>query len=84
MLLMIQPYDLQLKYRSGKDILLADAPGKNSKEVDLDERVDLVHVCTKKLATLKIETNHDAELSALKEVILEGWLGRLKQVASPI
>lgn len=41
--------------------ILSWSPGKNSKAVDLDVRVDLVQFSTKMLATLIIEKNHDAE-----------------------
>ncbi|XP_048257540.1 uncharacterized protein K02A2.6-like [Haliotis rufescens] len=88
MLLRVQPYDVTIKYRPGSMMEVADAlsrsPGKTSKTIDLDIRVDLTQFSDKKIQSLKEETSKDATLQALKEIILEGWPERPKQLPAPI
>ena len=60
MLLQLQRYDLTIKYRPGKDMLLADAlsrcPARGSEEIKLDMRVDYVAFNKAWIAKLKEAT----------------------------
>ena len=77
MLLRIQHYDMTIKYRAGKELLLADDlsrfPNPRSKqEIDLDIVVNLVQFSMEKIRLLQRETTNDAVLCNLHELIVEG------------
>ena len=80
MLLKLQPYDMTIKYRPGKDIPIADALSRLSPEEtepieDLDVSVHAVFPQFSDAAMTRIreESAKDAEMSALKEMIFSGW-----------
>ena len=92
MLLQLQKFDFELRYRPGKDLLLADALSRaylSETEVDLLEDEVEGHVCMVKLelnaTPNKIkefvnETDKDTTLKELKELILNGWPNSNKKV----
>ncbi|KAL5017999.1 hypothetical protein ScPMuIL_003721 [Solemya velum] len=79
LLIRLQSYDLVIKYRLGKEMVLADALSRLSPEEkqQIDTDVHIHEVCsqfsTDMLERLKEETKADPELSALKEMMYTGW-----------
>ena len=78
MLLRIQHYDITIKYRPGKELLLADGlsrlPNPRSREeIDLDVMVSMVQFSNNKILELRRETETDTILRDLQEVIIRGW-----------
>jgi hypothetical protein len=78
MMLRLQQYDLEIKYRKGKELLLADflsryKPNPKEKEIALDKTIHAVHWSETKLHQLREETKKDPTLDALAEVIRSGW-----------
>ena len=80
MLLRLQPYDVTIKYRPGKQMQVADALSMLSPEEDApipDLNVQIHDVCpqfsSRCLQKIRAETAEDPELSALKEVVYNGW-----------
>ena len=63
MLLQLQRYDLTIRYKPGKDMLLTDAlsrcPSKGSEQIKLDMRVDYVAFNKARIAKLKETTRED-------------------------
>ena len=89
MLLRLQPYDLAIKYRPGKGVLLADALSRLSPRVrgpvkDMDVQVNLVQFSTDKMKEQRDITNKDCELIALRETIISGWPDTIKEVPSAL
>ncbi len=86
MLLEIQGYDLSIKYKPGKDVPLADGLSRlkntNSDEspIKLDIKFHLIQFSEKKTEQLKDESRKDPEIAALKEVIINGWPERQKDL----
>lgn len=87
MLLRLQPYDLCIKYKPGKDMLLADALSRLSPEesgpvADMDVRIHSVFPqFTEDLFTqIRDETLKDTELNALRETVYSGWPESPKEV----
>ena len=77
MLLRIQPYNIQLQYRPGKELALADPmsrqPCVDGKKIELDVQITFVQFSTHKLQALRLETQADAGLQSLITVITNGW-----------
>ena len=77
MLLQLQRYDLTIKYRPGKDMLLADAlsrcPARGSEEIKLDMRVDYVAFNKAWIAKLKEATREDPITSTVYQLTQQGW-----------
>ena len=69
MLLRIQPYDVHISYRPGKEIALGDTlsgqPCPDNKTIELDVQISHVHFSTRKLDDLRRETRNDSELQNL-------------------
>ena len=89
MLLRLQPYDLTIKYRPGKEVLLADALSRLSPRVrgpvkDMDVQVNLVQFSSDKMKELRDATNKDCELIALRETIISGWPDTIREVPSAL
>ncbi|XP_041362100.1 uncharacterized protein K02A2.6-like [Gigantopelta aegis] len=84
--LRIQPYDMRITYRPGKDMLIADGlsrlPSRDASIIDLDVQVGLVQFSSQKLQSIHEETCKDDELQLLKEIILEGWPETQRQIPS--
>ena len=91
MLLRLQPYDVTIKYRPGKQVLVADALSRLSPEEKIpipDLNVEIHDVCpqfsSECLQRIRAETAKDPELSALKEVVYNGWPTTVRELPSLI
>ena len=64
MLLRIQPHDVQIRYRHGKEMALADTlsrqPCPDNKIIELDVQISHVQFSTRKLDNLRRETRHNS------------------------
>ncbi|KAK9693116.1 hypothetical protein QE152_g34422 [Popillia japonica] len=85
MLLQIQKYDIDVKYKRGKDLVIADALSRayiNDKQnIDFDNEISS-HVCMviseinitkRKWKEFQEHTKADNELQLLKKTIVDGW-----------
>ena len=89
MLLRLQPYDVTIKYRPGKQMQIADALSRLSPE-DVapitDLNVQIHDICPQfadeYLQKIQAETAKDPELAALKEVVYNGWPSTVKELPS--
>ena len=76
MLLHIQPYDVHIRYRPGKEMALADTLSRqhchDNKTIELDMQISHVQFSTRKLDDLRRETRNDSELHNLLKVIVGG------------
>ena len=89
MLLCLQPYDVTIKYRPGKQMQVADALSRLSPEESApipDLNVQIHEVCpqfsTECLQKIQAETANDPELVALKEVVCSGWPSTIRELPS--
>ena len=77
MLLRIQPYDMKIKYRPGKELLLADALSRiqprQGETINLEKTIHCVRWSVEKLDDVCRQTDTDAELQPLREVVTRGW-----------
>ena len=85
MLLSLQRYDIEIKYRPGKELYLADTLSRahfcNSKleeeTLELDYQaismISTLPVSDDKLIEIKEETKKDESMQALVKIINEGW-----------
>ena len=84
MLLRLQPYDMTIKYRPGKEITLADGlsrlPPKDAMYIDLDVQVNFVAFSTNHLEQVREESAQDDDLQQLTEIITTGWPQRMKDL----
>ncbi|XP_024890884.1 uncharacterized protein K02A2.6-like [Temnothorax curvispinosus] len=96
MRLQLQKYDIDLRYRPGKELILADALSRayvkehNAAEweEDIDAQVCLItcqiNATPQKMKELVVETNKDEELIELKKVILSGWPKNEKKLSDSV
>ena len=85
MLLRLQPYDLTIRYRPGKEVPVPDALSRQpspteSDHIELDTRVDFVQFSAEKLNLIQNETAKDATLSALKDMIVKSWPSKIRDL----
>ena len=77
MLLQLQRYNLTIKYKPGRDMLLADAlsrcHSRGSKEIKLDMRVDYVAFNKAWIAKLKEVTREDPITGTVFQLTQQGW-----------
>ena len=78
LLIRLQGYDVQIKYKPGKDMLLADALSRlnpaSAPSIEVQEVIlNFVQFSKEKISSLKKETDADPELNSLREVIFTGW-----------
>ena len=77
MLLQLQRYDLTIKYRPGKDMLLGDAlsrcPSHGSEEIKLDMHVDYVAFNKAWIAKLKEATWEDPITGTVYQLTQQDW-----------
>ena len=77
MLLQLQRYDVTIRYRPGKEMLLADAlsrcPSQASGEIKLDMRVDYIAFSKTWIAKLKDTTREDPILGTVYQLTQQGW-----------
>ena len=89
MLLEVQGYDFKIKYRPGKEVMLADGLSRlpnesKNQQINLDIKIQFVNFTPDKLSQLKEESRKDEIIAALKEVIVEGWPEERKKLPSPL
>ena len=88
MFLRLQPYDFVLRYKPGKQMMLADAmsrqPSSESTQIDLDIQVSFVQFSTQKLQSIREATQADDELCALRAVIVDEWPDSQRHLAAPL
>ena len=74
MFLRVQPYDFVLRYKPGKQMVLADVmsrqPSSETTHIDLDVQVSFVQFSSQKLQAIKEATQADDELCALEKTRL--------------
>ncbi|XP_037782061.1 uncharacterized protein K02A2.6-like [Penaeus monodon] len=84
MLMRLQHYDVTIQYKSGKDLLLADGlsrlPSTDNQHIGLDLQINFVTFSNEKLDQLRQETSRDGTLHGLKEVIIQGWPEKMKDL----
>ena len=77
MVLQLQRYDVTIKYRPGKEMLLADAlsrcPSRASGEIKLDMRVDYIAFSKAWIAKLKETTREDPILGTVYQLTQQRW-----------
>ena len=56
----------------------------NKQEIDLDAQVDMARFSSERIKSIQAETKHDAALSQLANMIVEGWPGSLQDVPPTI
>ncbi|GFO29208.1 transposon ty3-i Gag-Pol polyprotein [Plakobranchus ocellatus] len=88
LLLRIQPYNITIVHKPGKDMIFADylsrvnpTPGE---EIELDAVIHQVSISDEKYHALKEETAKDTELACLKSQIIVGWPDEAKEVPQAI
>jgi hypothetical protein len=84
MLLDLQEYDMKIKYKPGKEMILPDGlsrlPNEDKNEpIPLDVRVNFVQFSESKLDELKKETAADAMIAILIDVVIHGWPERQRR-----
>ena len=83
-LLQLQWYDLTIKYRLGKEMLLADAlsrcPSRSSPEIKLDIRVDYIAFSKAWIEKLKEATSEDPITSTVYQLTMQGWPHKRRHV----
>ena len=84
MLLRIQPYDIVIRYKSGKGMTLVDLmsrqPCSNAESLEFDVQISHVQFSTQQLDELRRETRNDNELLRLLKVIADGWPDRQRDL----
>ena len=88
MLLRIQPYDIVIKYRPGKDVAVADLlsrqPSSNKESLNFDLQINHVQFSPHRLQQLRDETDNDDEMLSLKSIIMSGWPETRRQLATQL
>ena len=86
MLLHLQHYDVIIKHRPGKEMVLADSLSRLSpipdKDIHLEQSIYAVQFTHEKLQQLKLESESDPEVTAIRNIIIDGWPDSAKQPVS--
>ena len=77
----LQKYSLEVKYRPGKELFVADTLSRaplQEQASKLDYKFDVnvltyLPVSDDKITTIKTETQKDQELQTVKQIVLNGW-----------
>ena len=84
MLLHLQHYDVSIKHCPGKEMVLTDSFSCLSpfpdKEIHLEQSVYAVQFPDDRLMQLKHKTNSDPEVTAPRNIIIDGWPDSAKQL----
>jgi hypothetical protein len=78
MLLRLQPYDIKITYKPGKDLQLADflsryRPNCEGKHIEMEQTIHSIKWSSDKLLQLQKDTKEDPILSKLIQVVVDGW-----------
>ena len=88
MLLRIQQYEIEIKYRPGKEMTYADYLSRVSPTqrpaIPLEHTIHMIQISDSQLERVKYATQSDPELSALKEQVVQGWPSDAKSVPKMI
>ena len=88
MLLRLQPYDLELVYKPGREVTLADDLSRINPEkqptMEFDKTIHGIYMSPSKLRQLQEETEASRSLKVLKEVILTGWPEDVKEIPKEV
>ena len=84
MLLCLQHYDVSIKHSPSKEMVLADSLSRLSpipdKESHLEQSIYAVQFTHDKLQQLKLESESDPEVTAIRNIIIDGWPDSAKQL----
>ena len=84
MLLQLQKYDMEIKYKPGSEMLLTDAlsrcPARYSQEMKLDLDVDYIAFTSAWIETLRETTCEDPVLSMVYQHVQHGWRKERRRV----
>ena len=84
MLLRLQPFNCTIKYRQGKEMLLADAlshlPSPANSTIELDRRIDHHGFTTERIRQISIETATDPILAIVHNFTQDGRPTHKKRV----
>ena len=84
MLLRIQPYDVEIKYRPGKNMVYTDYLSCVQPSVDvsteLEQAIHMIQISVGQLEKLSFASQHDSELSVLRQQIINGWPDQSKLI----
>ena len=84
MLLRLQPFNCTIKYRPGKEMLLADAlsrlPSPANTTIELDMRIDHHGFTTERIQQISVETATDPILAIVHNFTQDGWPTRRNRV----
>ena len=91
MLMRLQPFDLTIKYRQGKNMEVADALSRLSPEEkdaipNMEIQIHEVYpqFSDEMLERFRMTTDTDPELKALKKIVYTGWPTSIKQVSETL
>ena len=89
MKLRLQQYDFSLVYRKGAELRLTDylsryPPAPDKEEIVLEQTIHTVQWSEEKLEQLRREPERDPLLSALTNIVLEGWTSKCLELASEL
>ena len=86
MLLQLQKYDMEIKYKPGSEMLLADAlsrcPARYSQEIKLNLGVDYIAFTSAWIETLTETTCEDPVLSTVYQLVQHGWPKERRRVSN--
>lgn len=95
MLIQLQKYDINLIYKPGKHLLIADALSRAYVNENVNDDVNFakeleaqvcllnlnLNVSNQKLKEIQTETNKDLELQKLKSFVVKGWPTNKKKLS---
>ncbi|XP_048250743.1 uncharacterized protein LOC125378825 [Haliotis rufescens] len=84
MMLQLQQYDFEIRYKPGKEMILSDMLFRQnpapSPTISIDKTIHQVRFSSEKLQMIRKETENDETFSSLKNIIVSGWPEDPKQV----
>ena len=85
MLLRLQPFNCSIKYKPGKEILLAYTlsrlPSPANTTIELDMRIDHPGFTTEKIRQIEAEMATDVILPIVYNFTLDGWPARRNRIS---
>lgn len=89
MLLLLQRYDYQIRYRPGRDMTLADSLSRipnnaPNAEIQLDVKVCFLQFANAKLEEIRKNTRHDPTLHRLMYYIMNGFPPSIQDIPQEV
>lgn len=89
MMLRLQRYDYTVRYRPGRDMVLADSLSRlptsiESPEISLNVKVCFIQFSDRKLQEIKEATDQDTTLHRLKEFVFQGFPAKQRELPSDL